>query len=251
MIIAEIGLNHLGKKKYLNRYLNTLLKTNIDAITLQIREPNYYKKYPYLKLDKKIYSYVSNYVHSYGKKFGMAVCDWSVINFLTSIGVDFYKVIRNDINNNLLIDTLMNTKKPVFVSTGMSSQEDIENFISYIKKNNNFKLNHTQLSYNVGDCNLSAISAMKKYGLDVSFGNHCENHNVIYLSLAYNPSDILFYVRLNTKDDFPDSKHAIFIDDVNKITNNLKMLPLSIGNGTKTQINNRIENEKSNSFGRK
>jgi len=251
MIIAEIGLNHLGKKNYLHKYLNTLVKTNVDAITLQIREPSYYEKNPKLKLDKNMYSYVSNYLHSWNKKFGIAICDFSEVNFLNAVGVDFYKIIRNDMNSHLLIDSLIDTKKQIFVSTGMSSQDDIEKFISYIGKNPNFKLNHTQLSYSVGDCNLSAISKMKKYGLDVSFGSHCENHTVLYLSLAYKPSDILFYVRLNTKDDFPDGRHAVNINMVDEMVNNLKMLPLSIGTGQKQTMNNRIEDEKSNSFSRK
>ena len=43
MIIAEIGLNHLGSEEYLNEYLETLLKSSVDAVTLQVREPEFYK----------------------------------------------------------------------------------------------------------------------------------------------------------------------------------------------------------------
>lgn len=41
MIIAEIGLNHLGSKEYLLDYLNCLLDSSVDGITLQIREKNF------------------------------------------------------------------------------------------------------------------------------------------------------------------------------------------------------------------
>ena len=44
MIIAEIGLNHLGDIEKLNKYLSRLKKNKIKAITIQIREKNFYVK---------------------------------------------------------------------------------------------------------------------------------------------------------------------------------------------------------------
>ena len=79
---------------------------------------------------------------------------------------------------------------------GEDRPEEIKNFVEHIKYDKNFKLNHTQLSHNIEDCNLSAIDYMKRtYGLEVTFGSHCINLNVLYLSLPFQPSDILFYVR--------------------------------------------------------
>ena len=46
MIIGEIGLNHLGKEEYASQYIDTMVKTSIDAVTFQIREKEYYKRNP-------------------------------------------------------------------------------------------------------------------------------------------------------------------------------------------------------------
>jgi len=243
MIIAEIGLNHLGYEVFLSEYIKHLLHADVDAITLQIREPSYYKEKKHLKLDNDIYIRAISKVHAEGKKFGIAIGDLSYIDFFESIDVDFYKVIRNDITNIVLIDKLKTTNKLVFVSTGLSSEDDITQFIQYIGNASNFKLNHTQLSYNVEDCNLSAIERMRsKYGLDVSFGSHCSNHNVLYMSLVYNPSDILFYVKLDRTGltAFPDDKHAISIKNVAEVVQNLKALPSVIGSGIKQQMDNKL-----------
>ena len=43
LFIAEVGLNHNGDEKYAYHYLNKLLKTDIDGISFQIREKNFYK----------------------------------------------------------------------------------------------------------------------------------------------------------------------------------------------------------------
>ena len=38
MIFAEIGLNHLGSKKYANYYLEKLLSSKVDCISFQIKK---------------------------------------------------------------------------------------------------------------------------------------------------------------------------------------------------------------------
>lgn len=242
MIIAEIGLNHLGSHAEVSNYINKLIDTDVDAVTLQVRESDYYNKkwnnYD-LELDKDTYFYVKDKLHSAGKKFGIAIADINYVHFFESVGVDFYKVIRNDITNLELIDKLKDTEKEIIVSTGLSSDEDISKFINHIGDNKNFKLNHTQLSYDVQDCNLSAIEAMRlRYGKEVSFGSHCNNINVLYMSLCYNPSDILFYIKHET--NVPDSKHAIMIDDVYEFIKNLKLLSTAVGTGIKQEMENKL-----------
>ena len=43
-LICEIGLNHLGSKKYLNKYLQFIKDKKIDAITIQILKDSFFKK---------------------------------------------------------------------------------------------------------------------------------------------------------------------------------------------------------------
>ena len=42
MIICEIGLNHLGDEQYANNYVSNILSNNVDAITIQVRESDFY-----------------------------------------------------------------------------------------------------------------------------------------------------------------------------------------------------------------
>ena len=43
MIIAEIGLNHMGSEPYAFSLVNKLLETKIDAITFQVPNDEYFK----------------------------------------------------------------------------------------------------------------------------------------------------------------------------------------------------------------
>jgi len=243
MIIAEIGRNHLGIVQSAYKYIDVLSQTYVDGISFQIREKEYYKleeKKQYI-WDKTIYKDLSKYVKNHNKQFGMALADSSLIEFFESIGTDFYKVIRDDINNDELVSKLIATGKKVFVSTGLCSEYDIKRFIKKYGDNKNIVLNHTQLSYLIEDCNLSAIEYLKQqYNCQVSYGSHCENENVLYMALCYNPSDIMFYVKACTHLKYPDNDHAITLDNVNRISTNLKLLSKSIGTGVKQKMENKI-----------
>jgi sialic acid synthase SpsE len=172
MIIAEIGLNHLGSIRKAKKLISKLVLTDIDAVTFQVRER-----------------------------------EW----------------------------------KRIIVSTGTCSEQDIQKFIKKYK-NNNIVLNHTQLSYDINDCNLNAISTLKnKFNINISYGSHCANHNVLYMALCYQPSDILFYVKGNKKCKYPDDKHAINIKDVKKISSNLLALKEATGTGIKSKMEIKIK----------
>ena len=242
MIIAEIGKNHLGKLEFAREYVQSLLLTAIDGISFQIREKSHYLKPEKKKfiLDKSNYTELANKIKK-TKKFGMALADPSFIEFFEELGTDFYKVIRNDINNDELVSKLIKTGKTVFISTGMCSERDILNFKQKYGTPTNVILNHTQLSNLVSDCNLKAIESLKKHGFKVSYGNHCDNLNVIYLSLFYKPSDIMFYVKACEKIDYPDNKHAVLLEKVSKFTKNLISLKDAEGSGIKETMKNKIK----------
>lgn len=240
MLIAEIGLNHLGNKDIAKDYINQLSDTYVDGITFQVRESEYYELKPELKLDNFEYADLISLIKNNNKKAGIAIADIEQINFFESLDVDFYKIIRNDITNNELVKKLILTNKKIIVSTGTCSESTICDFINKFK-NNNIVLNHTQLSYDTKDCNLSAINTLKsKFNINVSYGSHCSNFNVLYMALCYQPSDILFYVKRNSSFKYPDDKHAIPLNKVGNITKNLKDLSEAIGSGNKKQMEIKI-----------
>jgi|TARA_B100000287_G_scaffold432579_1_gene492237 sialic acid synthase SpsE len=241
MIIAEIGLNHLGYIELVNDYLDICLHADVDGITFQIREEEFYKNNSNLILSDSEYKKIAKTIQSKNKKFGVAIADINKIDFLESIDTDFYKVIRNDITNKNLMKKLISTGKQIIVSTGLSTDKDIKNFINEFGTKN-ITLNHTQLSYDVNDCNLLAIQTMReKYDCNISFGSHCDNLNVLYMSLCYNPSSILFYVKADSFGiEFPDDKHAIFTKNIKTVVKNLKSLRTAVGSGIKQKIKNKI-----------
>ena len=246
MIIAELGFNHLGNLDIANQYVDALIECDVDAITFQVRETKHREANLSLYLNDDSYKNLFLKIKNSGKKLGVALADTDYVSFFENLDVDFYKVIRNDISNKKLINLLMMTGKQIFVSTGMSSKKDIENFISFIdqstKKRNQFKLVHTQLSNALEDCNLKSIQEMKGYGLDVAYGHHCGDVTTIFMALCYNPSDLLFYVKGSPDFQYTEDSHAIQIDQIQDLIKKIHRYNGAVGTGVKMSMNNKIEN---------
>lgn len=251
MLIAEIGLNHLGYAYQAKEYIKTLANTDVEGITLQVREPEYYVNIPKSEytLTLEEYTEIADLIKTNNKKIGIAIADINMIDFFESINIDFYKVIRNDMLNDKLIKKLIKTNKKLIISTGTCSEQEISKFIKKYKTDN-ITLNHTQLSYDIEDCNLLAIQKMKeKYKCDISFGNHCRDLSIIYMALCYKPSDILFYVKgsdayrraVYKVDSYPDNEHAIEVDNVKEFIDSITYLKKAIGTGIKQQMEIKIK----------
>jgi len=246
MIIAELGFNHLGNLDIANQYVDALIECDVDAITFQVRETKHREANLSLYLNDDSYKNLFLKIKNSGKKLGVALADTDYVSFFENLDVDFYKVIRNDISNKKLINLLMMTGKQIFVSTGMSSKKDIENFIIFIdqstKKRNQFKLVHTQLSNALEDCNLKSIQEMKGCGLDVAYGHHCGDVTAIFMALCYNPSDLLFYVKGSPDFQYTEDSHAIQIDQIQDLIKKIHRYNGAVGTGVKMSMNNKIEN---------
>ena len=241
MIICEVGLNHLGLEDYANQYIETLLKSKADAITFALPKVSFYEneRFRDFKLEKEFVIKASDKIRNGNMAFGISIDDEGDVAFLETLGVSFYKVLSKDINNIGLIDNLINsTNKKLFVSTGMSDLCEIEAFCKHVEPvKERFTLVHTQLTHDIKSVNLKAIDVLRnRFSLPVAFGMHCADHNVLYLSLAFEPADIFIYVKGGMSSNHPDEEHAIPLGDIQKVIKNLLELPQSIGEGIKLKM---------------
>ena len=240
MIVCEVGLNHLGNEKYSSMYLKSLSNTNCDAITYQIRESKFYKREEYKNYELSFEHY-DKLKKSTNKKFGIALSNSDLVTECENIDVDFYKVLSWDLTNYNFIDKLLNnTEKPIYVSTGTSSVEDLDSFFNRYNNNDRINFIHTQLTAKPEDANLRAIPFLKnKYPYGVGFGNHSENLNIILASVPFEPQDIWFYVKGADYDwrYHPDEFWGVPLSDVDSLIQNITIVESSLGSETKTSIN--------------
>ena len=240
MIVCEVGINHLGSKKYSDEYFKTLMDTDCDAITYQIREKDFYERDEYRGFDFS-FDYYSSLIQKLKgeKKFGIALANKNMIAECESIGVDFYKVLSWHLKDyDYITDLLDKTSKHIYVSTGTSSLLDLDKFYQRFGNINRISFIHTQLTFQPEDTNLKSIQTItEKYKIPVGYGNHCKNLNTIYSALSFNPSDIWFYVKGSHMENHPDEIHSVPLNEVGDFVDNLKEVNLAIGDGLKKNTN--------------
>ena len=176
MIIAELGLNHQGDEAEVYKLLDSFLSTSIDAVTMQVREADYYKQTKNEKyfLDDSVYTEAAQKILLKKKRFGIALSDPAKVDFFTQAGASFFKVLSKDINNYRLLEKIASTGKDVYISTGLSDFDEIQNAVDFFKKHGVVPvLNHTALTYSPEMINLKSIIELKnQFKLKVSYGNH-------------------------------------------------------------------------------
>ena len=96
---------------------------------------------------------------------------------------------------------------------------------------------HTQLQHEIENVNLLAIDFLKnRYNLPIAFSNHCENVNVLYTSVGFNPSDIFMYLKMDKKIEHIDEKHSIRLSKLDDVVYNLNELFHSLGVANKFDV---------------
>jgi sialic acid synthase SpsE len=232
-IVAEIGLNHFGSEEKAERMLRSLLQTEVDAITFQVREPSFYVggeswKKPLLP---EFYQRACSLTRREGKEFGLAVADSRAISIVDS---DFWKSLSWDLLNDELHAALASTGRKTYVSTGLGSIEDVR---IAAQRPGDYEFIQTQLVAEIESANLQAIPAMREAtGRSVAFGLHCSDHRLLYLALGFQPSAIFFYVREEDPEPSPDHAHAVPIALAGSWARDLKRLALGVGTGRKERM---------------
>ncbi len=232
--IAEIGVNHLGSEESAVSYCEMLSSTSVDAVTLQIREDDFYDaSNPWKRpLSKECYFECAKIIKTSGKSFGIAASDLMVAQRNSDLCPDFWKVLSWGIKDIPLIQFLVNTNAPTYVSTGISDLVEIKSVADYFDQK--VKFIHTQLSTEIADVNLAAIATIRNAtGCDVSFGLHCDNFDIINVAIPYEPHAIFFYVKKKENYEYPDGSYAIMVKDIDRIINQSLILQSGIGDGEK------------------
>ena len=223
MIVAEVGLNHLGSVKKLKNFIDVINKSNVDAITFQIINKDFFIQNGLIKYyinKKKLLNIIFKYTK---KKIGLVVeeVDPDIEKFKKKIF--FFKVLGDQAHDLFLINNLLKISKNIYISNRNITKEVNSNLLKFIKKNKFVKLIHTQNRTEEKYSNLQEITLSSKIAGGVtSFGLHCHNKNIILLSVFYNPESIFFYIKGNDNKNYPDDLWAIKLSAIESLVNDIK-----------------------------
>ena len=153
---------------------------------------------------------------------------------LEKLNVARFKVGSGDTSNLLLLKRLGKTRKPILLSSGMSSFEELETSIVFLRKfGNPLTIMQCTSKYPTGpkDWGLNVIQELKnRFELPVGFSDHS---GTIYASLAaavMGAEVFEFHVVFDKRQFGPDVSSSITIDQVKILTEGIKAIQTAMNN---------------------
>ena len=194
-LIAEIGINHNGDLELAKKLIKDASDAGFDAVKFQKRtvEKVYTKEFldspresPWGKTqrDQKNgiefsfddYKIIDEYCKKLSIDWSASAWDEDAQIFLRKFNRKFNKIASAMLGHKPLLKLVADEKIKTFISTGMSTLEEISEAVEIFKKANcPYELMHCNSSYPMkeGDANLACIKTLKnKFSCDVGYSGH-------------------------------------------------------------------------------
>ena len=184
-IISEIGVNHEGDFDVCRRMVDESAKAGADAIKLQTVDPdeNYVKGNPSWELfrtcilTKNQTAEMFQQAESLGMEAFTTSPDTYTLDWVDALGVPGHKISSGMMTNDVILKHTCAKNKPVLISTGMATAEQMDHAISVAKATGNRDIAIFQCTSEYPaaseSLNLSTMAWMaKRYNLPVGFSDH-------------------------------------------------------------------------------
>ncbi len=164
--------------------------------------------------------------------------------------VKIHKVASYEINHIRLIEFLARTKKPILISTGASSYNEIDFAIKKIKENGNVKIALLQCTAKyptpIDSLNLNVIPTLKsKYSLPVGFSDHSLDPVVgPLLSIGFGATIVEKHFTMDKSLSGPDHMFALDPDELKLMIDSIRNADAAKGNSIKQVLNVELELQK-------
>ena len=211
--IAEIGINHEGNFKNCKRMILEAYKAGADAVKLQTIDPdeNYAKNTKFYKIFKKAFfnkdetTKLFKYAKNIGINFFSTIGDVKTLDWFSKLNPPGYKISSGLLNHYHLIKNICRKNKPILVSTGLATIEEVDNVLNYLKLNkvNKIALLHCCSLYPTPDSLLNLLTIkffIDRYPLiPIGYSDHSLNSKSVICSIALGARIIEKHFTLNKK----------------------------------------------------
>lgn len=251
-LIAEIGQAHEGSLGILHSYIDAVASTGVDAIKFQthiaaaessIHEP-FRVKFSYeddtrfdywqrMGFTKEQWVGIKEHCDQVDLEFMSSPFSQAAVDLLEEIGVKRYKIGSGEVTNFLMLEKIAKTGKPIIISSGMSSFEELDRSVEFIKSFGNdlsivqcttaYPTPHERLGLNI-------IAELKQRYPDAKIGLS-EHTGEIYAGIAATAlgAELLEFHAVFDKRMFgPDATSSLEIDQITEMVKGIRSIEMSL-----------------------
>jgi len=239
-LIAEIAQAHEGSLGLLHSYIDAVAKTGVQAIKFQMHiaeaESSIHEPFrvQFSKEDATRYDYwkrmeftlvqwaaIKKHCDEVGLDFICSPFSNLAVDWLEEIGVHTYKVGSGEVNNFLLLEKIAQTAKPIIISSGMSSFEELDKTVEFLKsKNVDYSILQCTTAYPTKPVQygLNVISKLKeRYKVPVGFSDHSAKIATGIAAVALGAEILEFHVVFHRDMFGPDAIASLTIEETKQL----------------------------------
>jgi len=256
IIIAEIGINHNGSLDLAKQLINEAAIAGCDAVKFQKRTID--EVYSPEELDKARESPFGNTNRDQKNGLEFSLEDFEMINshcaekkidwFVSCWDINSQKIMRKfDLKYNKvasamltkkeLLNEIASEKKYTFISTGMSTTNEIRDAINVFQGNNcDFELMHCNSSYPMEnkDANLNMISTLRdEFKCDVGYSGHERGLQISIAAVALGATSIERHITLDRTMYGSDQSASIEAKGLGQLVRDIRIIEEALGDGKK------------------
>lgn len=258
-IIAEAGVNHNGNFETACKLVDAAKSAGADCIKFQTfiaenlvshnaQKAEYQKNttgegsqvdmLKKLELSFNEFTALKLYCDKVGICFLSTPFDLESIEFLKSLEIPFWKIPSGEVTNYPYLCALAKTGKPIVMSTGMCSLEEIREAVRILKENGatEIKMLHCNTEYPTPfeDVNLKAMQTLRDtFGLEVGYSDHTRGIEIPIAATAMGAGIIEKHFTLDRNMEGPDHKASLEPHELAEMVRCIRNVEKALGDGEK------------------
>ena len=269
-VIAEAGVNHNGSLNIAKAMVDEAKYAGADCIKFQTfvseklvsktaQKAEYQKQrtgntdgqlemLKGLELSFEEFAELSDYCKKKQIDFLSTPFDDASIEFLKALGMPKWKIPSGDITNLPHLIKVARLGKPILLSTGMSTMDEVEAAVSVLRTNGapDITVLHCTTEYPapIEDVNLRAMNAMgSRFGVPVGYSDHTAGIEIPIAAVALGATVIEKHFTLDRTMEGPDHKASLEPTEFKDMVRAIRIIEVAMGSGEKIPA----ESERKNS----
>lgn len=255
-IVAEIGINHNGSLDVAKRLIDSAVRAGCDAVKFQKRTPekcvpldqwNLERETPwgrmtYIDYRRKVefthenYQEIDDYCRQFGLDWFASPWDEEAVDFLEEFNPVCYKAASASLTDHSLLKAMRSTGRPIIISTGMSTMEEIDRAVEVLGTEN-LLIAHATSTYPCPphELNLRMIETLKGRFPEVPIGysGHETGLATTWAAVAMGATFIERHITLDRAMWGSDQAASVEPGGLERLVKDIRDIELSMGDGVK------------------
>jgi len=255
-IVGEIGINHNGDLEIAKSLIDVAKEAGCDAVKFQKRTIDLVytqksldspRESPWgttqrqqkegLEFGKQEYDAIDKYCKNKGINWFASAWDVDSQKFLRQYDLKYNKIASPMIVSQDLLHEVTNEKKHTFISTGMSTLEDIDKAVKIFKDAKcPYELMHCVSTYPMQDedANLNCINTLKKrYKCNIGYSGHEAGMAISYAAAALGITSLERHITLDRAMYGSDQAASVEPPGLRNLVGAIRKIEIAMGDGKK------------------